>query len=220
MNLPEPCKIYMKLGGKSDRHRSNSYGKVEGIFCCCFVKEDCHKDEDIQRQQSGEEDALFCRLCNAEVCKFSKHCRSCEKCVDGFDHHCRWLNNCVGRKNYVTFVCLMVASLLWLVVEFGVGVAVLVQCFIDGKGTDHEITEKLEVGFSRALFATVALCTVVSLVATLPLGELFFFHIILIQKGITTYEYVVGMRAQTEPPGQSADGGDHRSCHLHQPARL
>ncbi|GLT36733.1 hypothetical protein SLA2020_458320 [Shorea laevis] len=108
----------------------------------------------------------------------------------------------------------MAASLLWLVVEFGVGVTFLVQCFVDGKGTDHEITEKVGVGFSRATFATVvALCTVVSLVATLPLGELFFFHIILIQKlpGITTYEYVVAMRAQTKPPGQSVDGGDHQS---------
>ncbi|GLT35265.1 hypothetical protein SLA2020_097330 [Shorea laevis] len=211
-DLPEPSKIEMKYGGKYDRHGSSLCGKLGGIFCCCFVKEDCRKDEDLLQQQSGEEDALFCTLCNAEVRKFSKHCRSCDKCVDGFDHHCRWLNNCVGRKNYVTFVCLMAASLLWLIVEFGVGVAVLVRCFVDGKGTEHEITEKLGVGFSRAPFATVvALCTVVSLVATLPLGELFFFHIILIRKGITTYEYVVAMRAQSEPPGQSVDGGDHQS---------
>ncbi|XVF63501.1 hypothetical protein PTKIN_Ptkin09bG0091500 [Pterospermum kingtungense] len=146
------------------------------------------------------------------VRKFSKHCRSCEKCVDGFDHHCRWLNNCVGRKNYITFVCLMATSLVWLIVEFGVGIAVLVRCFVDRKGTESEISEKLGVGFSRPPFATVvALCTAVSFLATVPLGELFFFHIILIRKGITTYEYVVAMRTQSEPPVQSADAGDQQS---------
>lgn len=30
-------------------------------------------------------------------------------------------------------------------------------------------------------------------------------------QGITTYEYVVAMRTQSEPPGPSVDGGDHQS---------
>ena len=30
-------------------------------------------------------------------------------------------------------------------------------------------------------------------------------------QGITTYEYVVAMRAQSEPPGPSVDGGDQPS---------
>lgn len=112
----------------------------------------------------------------------------------------------------MTFVCLMAVSLVWLIVEFGVGVAVLVRCFVDKKGTENQIAEKLGVGFSRPPFATVvALCTAVSLLATVPLGELFFFHMILIRKGITTYEYVVAMRTQSEPPGLSLDGGDQQS---------
>ncbi|TYJ34748.1 hypothetical protein E1A91_A05G190800v1 [Gossypium mustelinum] len=211
-SIEEPCKIRVKYGRQYNRHCSQWCSKLGGFFCACLVKEDCCKNEDLLQQQSGEEDALFCTLCNAEVRKFSKHCRSCEKCVDGFDHHCRWLNNCVGRKNYISFVCLMAASLIWLIVEFGVGIAVLVRCFTDRKGTESEITEKLGVGFSRPPFATVvAICTAVSFLAFVPLGELFFFHIILIRKGITTYEYVVAMRTQSEPPGQSADGGDQQS---------
>ncbi|XP_059461031.1 probable protein S-acyltransferase 19 isoform X3 [Corylus avellana] len=155
---------------------------------------------------------LFIKHAMTQVRKFSKHCRSCDKCVDGFDHHCRWLNNCVGRKNYMTFVCLMAVSLVWLIVECGVGIAVLVRCFVDKKGTENQIAEKLGVGFSRPPFATVvALCTAVSFLATVPLGELFFFHMILIRKGITTYEYVVAMRTQSEPPGPSLDGGDQQS---------
>ncbi|XAR64276.1 Protein S-acyltransferase [Bertholletia excelsa] len=212
-SVGEPSKVGGKNGGKTYTRDSSCCSKVGGLFCCCLVWEDCRKDENLLQQQS-EEDSLFCTLCNAEVRKFSKHCRSCDKCVDGFDHHCRWLNNCVGRKNYMTFICLMAASILWLVLEFGVGIAVLVRCFVDRKATESQITERLGDGFSRPPFATVvALCTAVSLLAILPLGELFFFHLILIRKGITTYEYVVAMRAQSEPPGPSVDGGDQLSFH-------
>ncbi|KAK7310665.1 hypothetical protein RJT34_08301 [Clitoria ternatea] len=209
--LAEPSKIGLKGEGLSTRHNSSWCSKVGCFFCSFLVREDCRSNEDvILQQQSGEEEFLFCSLCNTEVRKFSKHCRSCDKCVDGFDHHCRWLNNCVGRKNYITFVCLMAVSLVWLIVECGVGIAVLVRCFVDKKGTENEIAEKLGAGFSRIPFATiVALCTVVSFLATVPLGELFFFHMILIRKGITTYEYVVTMRTLSEPP--SVDGGEQQS---------
>ncbi|KAJ7957999.1 S-acyltransferase [Quillaja saponaria] len=211
--LPEnPSKMGLKDSGTSDQLGSTWCSKLGGFFCGFLFKEDCRKNEDVLQNQSGEEEALFCTLCNAEVRKFSKHCRSCDKCVDGFDHHCRWLNNCVGRKNYITFVCLMAMSLVWLIVECGVGIAVLVRCFVDKRGTENQIAEKLGVGFSRPPFATVvAICTAVSFLATVPLGELFFFHMILIRKGITTYEYVVAMRTQSEPPGPSLDGADQQS---------
>ncbi|XP_062226564.1 protein S-acyltransferase 21-like [Phragmites australis] len=176
-------------------------------FCCAiFTIEDCRKVDEANQQEDYGEEALFCTLCNAEVRKHSKHCRSCDKCVDGFDHHCRWLNNCVGRKNYITFLCLMAVSLAWLAVECGVGIAVFVRCFTDKTAIEDQIGEKLGYGLSRAPFAViVALGTALSILASVPLGELFFFHMILIRKGITTYEYVVAMRAQSEPPGPSVN---------------
>ncbi|CAN4123120.1 unnamed protein product [Withania somnifera] len=205
-----PCKEGLQDGATS-ADASGCCGKLGGVLFCCFAIEDCRKDDQLL-QQNGDEEALFCTLCNAEVRKFSKHCRSCDKCVDGFDHHCRWLNNCVGRKNYITFVCLMAFSFVWLIFECGVGIAVLVRCFVDKKATENQIIERLGEGFSRPPFAiVVALCTAVSFLATVPLGELFFFHIILIRKGITTYEYVVAMRSQSEPPGPSVNGGDQQS---------
>ncbi|CAA6655838.1 unnamed protein product [Spirodela intermedia] len=155
----------------------------------CFLSDECQR----------------IRLCPLQVRRFSKHCRSCDKCVDGFDHHCQWLNNCVGRKNYFTFLSLMAMSLIWLLAESAVGVAVLVRCFTAKRATELQIIERLGNGFS------LGLCTGVSMFACVPLGELFFFHILLIRKGITTYEYVVAMRAQSEaPPGPSA-GGDQQS---------
>lgn len=209
-SVGEASKSSFRNEGIYDNNSSGCCSKVGGILCGCIVKEDCRNDEEMQ--QGGEDEALFCTLCNAEVRKYSKHCRSCDKCVDGFDHHCRWLNNCVGRKNYFTFVCLMAVGLVWLTFECGVGIAVLVRCFVNKRATEHQIADRLGDGFSRAPFATVvAICTVVSFLATIPLGELFFFHIILIRKGITTYEYVVAMRTQSEPPGPSIDGMDQQS---------
>ncbi|XP_062153437.1 probable protein S-acyltransferase 19 [Alnus glutinosa] len=199
-----------EIGGvniPSEPTSRKSCSKIGGIFCALFVHEDCRKQEGAAEEQGTVEDALFCTLCNAEVRKFSKHCRSCDKCVDGFDHHCRWLNNCVGHKNYVTFITLMAISLVWLVIESGVGTAVLVRCFVNKKSMETEIIDRLGNGFTRPPFATVvAVCTVVSMLACIPLGELFFFHIILIRKGITTYEFVVAMRAMSEAhAGASVD---------------
>ncbi|CAL0318957.1 unnamed protein product [Lupinus luteus] len=198
----------------SERHTSIWCSKLGCFFCSLLVREDCRSNEGvISHQQSGElQDNLFCTLCNAEVNKFSKHCRSCDKCVDGFDHHCRWLNNCIGRKNYITFLCLMSVSVVWLILECGVGIAVLVRCFADKRGTESQIAVKLGAGFPWVAFAIiVAICTGVSFIAVIPLGELFCFHMILIRKGITTYEYVVAMRTLSEPPGTSVDGGEQHS---------
>jgi hypothetical protein len=36
---------------------------------------------------------------------------------------------------------------------------VLVRCFVDKKGTENQIAEKLGVGFSRPPFATVVVCS-------------------------------------------------------------
>ncbi|KAJ6813108.1 protein S-acyltransferase 21-like isoform X2 [Iris pallida] len=205
LSFEEPSKRGLKDEAQTMKHKSTTCSAIGSCFCALVVKEDCRND-DIFQQETSNDEALFCTLCNAEVRKFSKHCRSCDKCVDGFDHHCRWLNNCVGRKNYITFLSLMAMSLAWLAVECGVGIAVLVRCFVDKRATESQIASRLGDGFSRVpLIIIVVFCTVLSMLATVPLGELFFFHMILIRKGITTYEYVVAMRTQSEPPGPSVN---------------
>lgn len=45
-----------------------------------------------------------------------------------------------------------------LAIECGVGVAVLVRCFVDKKATQEHIIERLGDGFSRAPFITVVVC--------------------------------------------------------------
>ncbi|PPR81753.1 hypothetical protein GOBAR_AA38956 [Gossypium barbadense] len=156
-SIEEPCKIRVKYGRQYNRHCSQWCSKLGGFFCACLVKEDCCKNEDLLQQQSGEEDALFCTLCNAEV-----RCANSASIVEVVKNVLMDLIIIV-EKNYISFVCLMAASLIWLIVEFGVGIAVLVRCFTDRKGTESEITEKLGVGFSRPPFATVVVCCLHSL---------------------------------------------------------
>lgn len=68
-SIEEPSKIGLKYGGKYDMHGSSCCSKIGWFFCGFLVKEDCYRD-DLVQQQSGDEDALFCTLCNAEVPAF------------------------------------------------------------------------------------------------------------------------------------------------------
>ncbi|CAA6668875.1 unnamed protein product [Spirodela intermedia] len=158
-----------------------------------------------------DDDISFCSLCDSEVKLQSKHCRSCNRCVDGFDHHCRWLNNCVGRKNYTSFVLLMVLVLLMLLVEGGTAAAVFVRCFADRKGMAEELRHKLHVRLPRGVLAAIAAFLVLATAyATAALGQLFFFHVVLIRKGMRTYDYILAMRQQTQlaDPFDDLDSSD------------
>ncbi|CAI0394404.1 unnamed protein product [Linum tenue] len=44
----------------------------------------------------------------------------------------------------------------------------------------------------------LALCTILAMLATLPLAQLFFFHILLVKKGISTYDYIIALREQEQ----------------------
>nr|CAB3496710.1 unnamed protein product [Digitaria exilis] len=44
----------------------------------------------------------------------------------------------------------------------------------------------------------LATCTILAMVATIPLAQLLCFHILLIKKGISTYDYIIALREQEE----------------------
>ncbi|KAG8079895.1 hypothetical protein GUJ93_ZPchr0007g4779 [Zizania palustris] len=163
-------------------------------------------------QQTSEEGMFFCSLCEVEVLKYSKHCRVCDKCVDGFDHHCRWLNNCIGKRNYMRFFILMTSSLFLLILQSAIGVLVLVFCFVDRKKFSIQIVSKLGSSFSVVPYViVVASCTILAMVASLPIAQLLFFHILLIKKGISTYDYIIALREQEqeEAGGQQSPQMSH-----------
>lgn len=164
----------------------------------------CCWREQSSEQNASEDGMFYCSLCKVEVSKCSKHCRVCDKCVDGFDHHCRWLNNCIGRRNYGRFFILMVSALLLLILQWSVGIAVLVLCFLRRKQFSVDIISKLGSSFSLLPFVVVLVSsTFLAMLSTLPLAQLFFFHVLLIKKGISTYDYIIALREQ-EQQGNSA----------------
>ncbi|XWS23143.1 hypothetical protein CRYUN_Cryun29cG0095600 [Craigia yunnanensis] len=166
---------------------------------CAFICNCSSSNEESSEQQMSEDGMFYCSLCEVEVFKYSKHCRVCDKCVEHFDHHCRWLNNCIGKRNYRQFFTLMVSALLLLILQWSTGILVLICCFIERKQFSVDISSKLGSSFSLVPFViVVALCTILAMVATLPLAQLFFFHILLIKKGISTYDYIIALREQEQ----------------------
>ncbi|KAM0057817.1 putative protein S-acyltransferase [Helianthus debilis subsp. tardiflorus] len=153
----------------------------------------CHcssSEEESSQHQTSEDGMFYCSLCEVEVFKYSKHCRVCGKC---------WLNNCVGKKNYKKFFTLMVSALLLLVLQWSTGIVVLISCAIDHKRYKSEVASKLGSSFKLAPYvAVVAVCTILAMIATLPLIQLFFFHLLLIKKGISTYDYIIALREQEQ----------------------
>ncbi|KAG2628679.1 protein S-acyltransferase 18-like isoform X1 [Panicum virgatum] len=140
-------------------------------------------------------DISFCPICDCEVKLRSKHCKTCERCVDGFDHHCRWLNNCIGRRNYATFILLMFFVLLMLVIEGGTAIAVFVRCFVDSRGVKMEMEHRLHIRLTKGAHAALSMAFVIfTLYSIAALGQLFFFHMVLIKKGMRTYDYILAMR--------------------------
>lgn len=161
-----------------------------------------HGAQGQSSQQISEDGMFYCSICEVEVQNKSKHCRVCDKCVDGFDHHCRWINNCVGRKNYLKFFVLMISAILLLILQWSVGILVMLRCFFERKRFSMEITSKLGSSFSFVPFVIVeVICSGLAMFATLPLCQLFFFHVLLIKKGISTYDFIIAVREQEQLGG-------------------
>ncbi|XP_065860509.1 probable protein S-acyltransferase 22 [Euphorbia lathyris] len=186
------------FGHKNVTSGNSSYLQL-ALFPCALICNRCSSSDETSSQHPSEDGMFYCSLCEVEVYKYSKHCRVCDKCVDSFDHHCRWLNNCIGKRNYRQFFTLMVSSLFLLILQWATGILVLICCFVERKQFSADISSKLGSSFSVVPFViVVAMCTILAMIATLPLAQLFFFHILLIKKGISTYDYIIALREQEQ----------------------
>ncbi|ESQ37821.1 hypothetical protein EUTSA_v10028590mg [Eutrema salsugineum] len=182
------------------------------------------KDDAVTPDPKEEDDISYCSLCDLEVKRSSKHCRTCNRCVEGFDHHCRWLNNCVGKRNYTTFILLMVFVLLMLMIEGGTAIAIFVRCFVDKKGMESELKTRLYVEFPRWALATISVMLVLlTAYGSAAMGQLFLFHVVLIRKGMRTYDYILAMREENqfaeEDPFDELDSSSDESSDFDSPER-
>uniref|UniRef100_A0A0D9VR19 S-acyltransferase n=1 Tax=Leersia perrieri TaxID=77586 RepID=A0A0D9VR19_9ORYZ len=152
-----------KLSSMLEQKDSYSWPTFSEILCfpfSCLCKRCFHADTQSSEQHMSEEGMFFCSLCEAE-----------------------WLNNCIGKRNYKGFFLLMTSAvLLWLS-----GVLVLILCIVERGEFSRQIVSKLGSSFSTVVFIiVVATCTVLAMIATIPLAQLF------------TYDYIIALREQEE----------------------
>ncbi|KAK3042353.1 hypothetical protein RJ639_002399 [Escallonia herrerae] len=146
------------------------------LLPCAFLCNCSSPHEESSEQRMSEDGMFYCSLCEVE-----------------------WLNNCIGKKNYRKFFTLMVSALLLLILQWSTGILVLISCFLERKRFYVDIASKLGSSFSLVPYViVVAVCTILAMIATLPLVQLFFFHLLLIKKGISTYDYIIALREQEQ----------------------
>lgn len=149
-------------------------------------------------------DALvLCDYCIAYVQRGAKHCHSCNRCVADFDHHCNFVNNCIDGQIYRTFIGLLV-SVLSLT---GLVIALNVLMIADAFSPDPSLLPEIEdaYGFNDVVVAVI--CGVTALLALVlfgMIGQLFSFHVLLIYKGMTTYDYIIHQRDKKESERNAA----------------
>ncbi|KAF7691959.1 hypothetical protein HF521_010926 [Silurus meridionalis] len=166
-----------------------------------------------------------CNLCDVDVGSKVKHCGNCNKCIADFDHHCQWLNNCVGRRNYWLFFLTVLSAvcgifLLILVISF-----VFVEHFVNpeilrtaaafravnGSTTWLVFLPLAPVQTSSVSLLVLAVITVIiALVSFLLLCHLLIFHMFLLYKGLSTYEYIMKQR-QLQSSSQQVEGATQSS---------
>ncbi|XP_060104288.1 palmitoyltransferase ZDHHC11-like [Heteronotia binoei] len=153
-----------------------------------------------------------CYLCEVEVGPKVKHCSACNKCIADFDHHCNWLNNCVGSKNYWFFFSAVASAVLGLLLLILVVLYVFVQYFVDpaalrtspqfeSMGRNDTWLVFLPIApvesTAVALMSVAAVTLLLGLISFLLLGHLLLFHLYLLGKRLSTYEYITRHRPRS-----------------------
>lgn len=152
------------------------------------------------------EDTCRCYLCQVHVFASSKHCRFCDKCVLRFDHHCKWLNTCVGAKNYGYFLAVIASTCVFTTIQLALSIYMVVELAVpDRRGSAVAARARRHAaGRERGVDAVLTLvCAYAALLVPLVvlIGQLALFHTMLVRRGLTTYEYILGeQRVDERPP--------------------
>ncbi|XP_017920973.1 PREDICTED: probable palmitoyltransferase ZDHHC11 [Capra hircus] len=160
----------------------------------------------------------YCHLCEVTVSAKAKHCSACNKCVSGFDHHCKWLNNCVGSRNYWCFFGSVASASAGLLCVIAVLLYIFFQYLFNPAAlrTDsryQSISNKdtwllfLPISPVRTnscvLLALGLLVLLLALISLLLLGHLLFFHLYLMAKRLSTFDYMTQGRHQQNSEHQT-----------------
>ncbi|KAF9484628.1 hypothetical protein BDN70DRAFT_797321 [Pholiota conissans] len=134
----------------------------------------------------------YCPTCRTYRPPRSSHCKMCDNCVDGCDHHCQWVNNCIGRRNYTTFIALLLSATITLILIIVTSALHL-----------YLLTRREHVDFRHALNkgagSAVVFCMSISVIW--PVGALLSYHMRLLLLNVTTIEQIRNQAHKTLVPG-------------------
>jgi hypothetical protein len=119
--------------------------------------------------------------------------RRCNKCVDTFDHHCPWLNTCVGRKNYPHFIGLLCSVFALTTVH----ISAFVHSGVRQIWVQSQRDQLADVygGLSSLAYGIILIILGVLIAPAMMLVfQLLSFHLGLIRRGMTTYEFIMAQR--------------------------
>ena len=136
----------------------------------------------------GDTTRVYCYLCEINVGLTSKHCRYCDKCVVGFDHHCVWLNTCIGSKNYHWFFATVISSGMICTLSLGLALALLIETFSSPARIQSLPFFLIPLAAIQALLFLSLFLLLVWVSMIYQLGT---FHIYLVSRGISTYDFIV-----------------------------
>ncbi|KAM9806977.1 palmitoyltransferase ZDHHC11 [Syngnathus typhle] len=167
---------------------------------------------------------FHCYLCEVKVGPKVKHCSICNKCVSDFDHHCKWLNNCVGGRNYGYFFAAVISAAVGTGLLVAVVLFIFIQHYLDpnalrtspqfhgvmANDTWLVFLPSAPIKTSSAGLLIVAFVTaMLSLACLVLLWHLLCFHLYLMCKGLSTYEYVKLQRQKEAKSGDTDVGNSH-----------
>lgn len=137
----------------------------------------------------------YCYICDTRVHISSKHCGSCKKCVLKFDHHCKWLNTCVGQRNYRYFLSVVGTIAALTTTSLTLSIAYLIEAYAFVDNFQARINKaSIDMNYVLDLEGTRAVI-ISSIIILLPLVVMVYqlgcFHVTLVYRGQTTYEYIV-----------------------------
>jgi len=158
------------------------------------IDETYYSGNEVQHQhrigQSEANNNIHCYLCERDVHSSSKHCRECDKCVMRFDHHCKWLNTCIGAKNYFYFLCILVAVKLLTLESLAISIALLIESFTSSERLMDQIDMLLGLSMDAVKGLLIASILILLVLVTM-LVQLGSFHVVLLYRGLTTYDFIV-----------------------------
>ncbi|WWC89296.1 uncharacterized protein L201_004217 [Kwoniella dendrophila CBS 6074] len=130
---------------------------------------------------NGKITVKYCETCQSYRPPRSSHCRLCGNCVDGIDHHCSYLHSCVGKRNYFSFLVLLVSATIadiYIIVFSAIHFSLLCH-------HDH-------ISFGKALSESpgAAVSFLLGVFLTFPILFLSWYHCRLLLYNLTTVEQI------------------------------